>query len=84
MPGVTATNVPTAMTPPQAAAAADVLCAQLVIPTHYGRTAVSHNFEEQPNALEEFKQEARRRNLNYRVLQLGEEIELDRAPSTAD
>lgn len=84
VPGVSATNVPAVMTPPQAAAAADVLCAQLVIPTHYGRTAHPNGFEEQPNALEEFEREARRRNLNYRVLELGEEIELDRAPPTAD
>jgi L-ascorbate metabolism protein UlaG (beta-lactamase superfamily) len=84
VPGVSATNVPTVMTPMQAAAAADVLCAQLVIPTHYGRTARPKGFEEQPNALEDFEREARRRNLNYRVLKPGEEIELDRAPATAD
>jgi L-ascorbate metabolism protein UlaG (beta-lactamase superfamily) len=84
IPGVSTTNVPTIMTPPQAAAAADVLCAQLVIPTHYGWASRTKGFEEQPNALEEFEREARRRNLNYRVLELGEEIELDRAPPTAD
>jgi L-ascorbate metabolism protein UlaG (beta-lactamase superfamily) len=84
IPGVSATNVPAVMTPAQAAAAADVLCAELVIPTHYGRTAHSLGFEEQPNALEAFQREARRRNLNYRVLEPGEEIELDRAPPTAD
>ena len=83
VPGVSATNVAVVMTPPQAAAA-DVLCAQLVIPTHYGWPAHPKGFEEQPNALEEFEREARRRNLNYRVLELGEEIELDRAPPTAD
>jgi L-ascorbate metabolism protein UlaG (beta-lactamase superfamily) len=84
VPGVIATNVPAVMTPLQAAAAADVLCAQLVIPTHYGRAAHPGGFVEQPNALEEFEREARRRNLKYRVLELGEEIELDRAPPTAD
>lgn len=84
VPGVSATNVPAVMTPSQATAAADVLCAQLVIPTHYGRAAHPKGFEEQPNALEEFEREARHRNLNYRVLDLGEEIELDRAPPTAD
>lgn len=84
VPGVSATNVPAVMTPPQAAAAADVLCAQLVIPTHYGLTAHPKGFEEQPNALEEFEREARRRNLTYRVLEPGEEIEMDRAPPTAD
>ena len=84
VPGVSATNVPVVMTPSQAAAAADVLCAQLVIPTHYGWSAHSKGFEEQPNALEEFEREARRRSLNYRVLEPGEEIELDRAPRTAD
>jgi L-ascorbate metabolism protein UlaG (beta-lactamase superfamily) len=84
VPGVSVTNVPAVMTPPQAAAAADVLCAQLVIPTHYGLVAHPKGFEEQSNALEEFEREARRRDLNYRVLDLGEEIELDRAPATAD
>ena len=84
IPGVSATGVPAVMTPLQAAAAADVLCAQLVIPTHYGSTAHPSGFEEQPNALETFEREARRRNLNYRVLEPGEEIELDRAPPTAD
>jgi L-ascorbate metabolism protein UlaG (beta-lactamase superfamily) len=84
VPGVSATNVPAVMTPPQAAAAADVLCAQLVIPTHYGCTTHPKGFREQSNALEEFEREARRRNLNYRVLEVGEEIELDRAPPTAD
>jgi L-ascorbate metabolism protein UlaG (beta-lactamase superfamily) len=84
VPGVSSTNVPAVMTPPQAAAAADVLCAQLVIPTHYGRSAHPNGFEEQPNALQEFEQEAHRRKLNYRVLEIGEEIELDRAPPTAD
>lgn len=82
--GVSATNVPVVMTPQQAAAAADVLCAQLVIPTHYEWTARAKSLEQQPSALEEFEREARRRNLNYRVLELGEEIELDRAPPTAD
>lgn len=84
VPGVSATNVPAVMTPAQAAAAADVLCSELVIPTHYGRTAHPDGFTEQPNALEAFEREARRRNLNYRMLELGEEIELDRAPPTAD
>ena len=82
--GVSASRVPAVMTPAQAAAAADILCAQLVIPTHYGWTAHPEGFEEQPNALEEFEREARRRNLNYRVLELGEEIELDRVPPTWD
>jgi L-ascorbate metabolism protein UlaG (beta-lactamase superfamily) len=84
IPGVSATEVPVVMTPSQAAAAADVLCAQLVIPTHYGRAEPSEGRKDQGNALEAFEQEAQRRNLNYRVLALGEEIELDRAPPTAD
>jgi L-ascorbate metabolism protein UlaG (beta-lactamase superfamily) len=84
VPGVSSTNVPVVMTPQQAAAAADVLCAQLVIPTHYGCTAHPKGFEEQPNALKEFEQEARRRNLNCRVIEPGEEIELDRVRPSAD
>jgi len=84
IPGVSATEVPVVMTPSQAAAAADILCAQLVIPTHYGRTEASEGLKDQGNALEAFEHEAQRRNLNYRVLALGEEIELDRAPPTAD
>ncbi|HEY4276116.1 MAG TPA: MBL fold metallo-hydrolase [Rhizomicrobium sp.] len=84
LPGVSATHVPAVMTAAQAAAAADVLCAQLVIPTHYGQPADPGRFEEQPNAIQEFEKEARRRSLNYRVLGAGEEIELDRAPPTAD
>jgi len=84
VPGVSTTNVPAVMTPLQAAAAADALCAQLVIPTHYGLAAHPMGFKEQPMALEEFEREASRRNLNYRVLELGEEIELDRAPPTSD
>ena len=84
VPGVSATNVPVVMTPMQAAAAADILCAQLVIPTHYGCRAHANGFQEQSNALEEFEREARRRNLNYRVLELGEEIEMNRAPPTPD
>jgi L-ascorbate metabolism protein UlaG (beta-lactamase superfamily) len=84
VPGVVRTGVPVVMTPTQAAAAADVICAGAVCPMHYGMFNHPPGFAEWPDALEVFLEETRRRNLPTRVLAPGEEMLLDRAPPTAD
>lgn len=84
VPGVPTTGVPVVMTPSQAAAAADILCASIVCPMHYGMFNHPPGFVEWPNALSVFVEEATKRNIGVRVLSPGEEMLLDRVPPSAD
>jgi L-ascorbate metabolism protein UlaG (beta-lactamase superfamily) len=82
--GAVSTGVPVTLTPIQAAAAADVMCAKLACPMHYGMFDHPPGFREWPNAVDIFMEEASRRNLVARRLEPGEEMLLDRVPPSAD
>jgi L-ascorbate metabolism protein UlaG (beta-lactamase superfamily) len=82
--GAVPTGVPVVLTPAQAAAAADLLCAKLAVPIHYGMFDHPPGFSEWPNAVEVFLRDAAGRNVPARIVEPGEELLLDRTPPTAD
>jgi L-ascorbate metabolism protein UlaG (beta-lactamase superfamily) len=84
LPGVPPTGQPVTMTPPQAAAAADILCAEVACPIHYGMFNHPPGFVEWPNSASAFMAEAEKRGVPARLLEPGEEILLDRVPPSAD
>jgi L-ascorbate metabolism protein UlaG (beta-lactamase superfamily) len=84
LPGVPPTGQPVTMTPPQAAAAADVLCAEVACPIHYGMFNHPPGFVEWPNSASAFMAEAKKRGVSARLLEPGEEMMLDRVPPSAD
>jgi L-ascorbate metabolism protein UlaG (beta-lactamase superfamily) len=84
VPGVPPTGQPVTMTPPQAAAAADIICAEVACPIHYGMFNHPPGFVEWPHSAAVFMTEAEKRDVPARLLEPGEEMLLDRVPPSAD
>lgn len=66
---------PGVLTPQQAVAAARALGARQIVPIHYGLTGEA-NYIETPQALQLLREEARRHDIEVRVLERGEEMTL--------
>ena len=75
-PGMTPSEVPAALTPDQAAAAAAVLGASLAVPIHYGLFHEPPAYESIPDAERQFVSAARARGVETRVLEPGETLDL--------
>lgn len=75
-----ATGIPAALTPEQAAAAAQVLAAALASPIHYAEFNNPPSYVSAPNAEQVFVEAAAERGVRTRVLTPGAELELHASP----
>ena len=69
-----ASGIPSSMTPEQAAAAAQILRAKVLVPIHYGGNSPP-DYVEIPDAAESARRFARERSVDARVVRPGETIE---------